>query len=77
MRLAERPGAEAPRTTSRDVEHVDNSIHVTAEAETHAERLLRAGEQGIGGVDVEIEDVLDIGCHAAPGEPAHVLQRVN
>ncbi len=50
---------------------------MTAEAETHAERLLRAGEQGIGGVDVEIEDVLDIGCHAAPGEPAHVLQRVN
>ena len=59
-----------------DVQHFNDGGHVLRQGERGGDRLCRVLQQRVGCVDVQIEGVGDICCHAAAGVPADICERV-
>ena len=76
MRSAPRFFGKSSLASRRDVEHSDDRRHMVSGTERCRDRLGRAAHERVGGVDVEIENVLDIRRHATSGEPCDILQFV-
>ncbi len=77
MRLAERRCGELAVAAGDRVEQVDDRVDVRAEREARADRLLRVLHQAVGRVEVELEDVGDVGRDAAAREPGNVRQGID
>ena len=76
VRLAKRFFGELAGAAGDLVEDIDDRIDVLADGKIGADRLLRATQQAVGCIDVELEYVGQVGGHAAACEPGDVRQLV-
>ena len=76
MRLAKRFLGKFAGATGNLVKHIDDRVDMLADGKIGAHWFLRAAHQAICRIDVELEDIGDVGSDAAASEPGNIGQRI-